>query len=336
MLIRIGAWWTAATRTSAHSNVIGLARTMLGLATLGTLLADPSRILFVATDPKVSGLAAQCTGASGLGLFCVLPSVAGAQWLAIGVLLLVVVGWRPRWTALPHWYIAFSLQANATVIDGGDQITAVVTLLLIPICLADGRRWHWDKPSVGEVAGLPYVGRFVTLVFLFLIQCQVGLLYFDAGVAKFGVQQWADGTAMYYWLHDPTFGLNSWQLWLFRPVLEHGLLLTAFTWSVVLGEVLLGVGVLLPWRRRKPLLAAALVFHCGIALLMGLVTFGLSMMAVDILAYRDVHDEFSFGLIRRAVRRWRPKPGEGRPSADPAARADTPAVVGAAEVLSDH
>ncbi len=120
-----------------------MVHTVLALGTLGTLLATSPSVL-------MSPLAGQasppvCLGMARVGLWCAVPGAGGeaARLLSIAVLLVTASGWRPRLTAIPHWYVSWSLVANATIQDGGDQIATILTLLLIPVALTDPRRWHW-------------------------------------------------------------------------------------------------------------------------------------------------------------------------------------------------
>lgn len=57
-------------------------------------------------------------------------------------------------------------------------------------------------------------GHLIARITLLLIQIQLAVLYLQASMAKLGVPEWADGTAMYYRSHHPTFGSAP---WLFRP-----------------------------------------------------------------------------------------------------------------------
>jgi hypothetical protein len=43
-----------------------------------------------------------------------------------------------------------------------------------------------------------------------VMRLQVAVLYFHAAVAKFGVTDWADPTAMYHWFNHRTFGAAPW------------------------------------------------------------------------------------------------------------------------------
>ncbi|MFH6682314.1 hypothetical protein RI119_04800 [Bacillus amyloliquefaciens] len=64
--------------------------------------------------------------------------------VCICILILVVIGWRPRLTGFFHWWISYSFQNSAVTLDGGDQVAAVFTLLLLPLTLTDPRKWHWS------------------------------------------------------------------------------------------------------------------------------------------------------------------------------------------------
>src|ERR1700755_2659834 len=88
-------------------NVYGAAPSILAAATLLTLLANPSGELFhplVVDDPGIIDRRA----IDGLSLFLLARDHLGlAKVVAIILLLLVVSGWRPRLTAVPHWWISY-------------------------------------------------------------------------------------------------------------------------------------------------------------------------------------------------------------------------------------
>lgn len=279
----LGQWVTRVTRYSPMTNLYGLARTLLACATLATLVLNPVSVLF----PPASGapLPPQCDGASVSSVYCLAPTTEIGRVVSILVLVVAASGVLPRWTVIPHWWVTFSLQASATTIDGGDQVAAVLTLLLIPLGLCDGRRTHWDRPAgelePGEDAGR--LGRLVGHCAVVTIRVQAAVIYFHAGIAKFGVAEWADGTAMYYWLTDSTFGAPPWYAGLVELLVQNGSLLTLFTWSMMAGEVVLAFALFAPQRYWRYFLAGAIAFHLGIALVIGLVSFAAAMIALDIL-----------------------------------------------------
>jgi antimicrobial peptide system SdpB family protein len=273
---RVGRWTRVRLATPPWGSGLGVARTVLALATLGTLLATPPGVLMSplvgSTRPPV------CIGITAASIWCRLPQghLELARWLSIAVLALTASGWRPRFTAIPHWWIAWSLFASASVTDGGDQATAVLALLLIPVTVCDSRKWHW---AAADPAAGGTVSRLVSSVAMVLIKVQLAGLYLDAGIAKLGVVDWANGTAMFYWFHSVLFGPPPWLTPLTGAITGTSIGVASITWGSIALEVLLGIALLLPARTRPYLLAAGLAFHDGIAATMGLISFDGAMTA---------------------------------------------------------
>jgi len=262
------------------TNVYGVVRSMLALATLLTLLTDSSEALFtplLVADPGVFDRSA-VVGASLF--FLARNHLVAAKVLAVGVLLLTIVGWRPRFTALPHWWVSYSFAASASLIDGGDQVAATLTLLLLPVALTDGRRWHWQGTWPGGKAA-----SIAAQTGWLLIRIQVSVVYLFAAVLKFPAEEWANGTALYYFWKHTTFGtagpLRSVTDWIGRTAL-----VVPLTWSVLLLELCLAAALVAPLRFRRVLLPVAVLFHVGIALTHGLPTFALTMSAALVLYLR--------------------------------------------------
>ncbi len=281
-LARLGAWATQTLCTSPFTNVYGVARSLLAAGTLITLVLNSTDTLF--TEGSGMEPPPQCEGISAASAYCLWGPEPG-RWFSIAVLLVVITGFFPRWTVVPHWYVAFSLNVSASIVDGGDQIAAVLTLLLIPVGLCDGRRTHWREPTPFDRApgNWMFTGWLVGWIGIFAIRCQAAVVYFHAGVAKLGVAEWADGTAMYYWLSDPVMGAPAWQRFFIDPVIHSDVTVPLFTWAVPLGEVALAIALVLPSRRWRPFLWGSIIFHIGIAVTMGLISFSLTMIALDII-----------------------------------------------------
>ena len=151
---------------------------------------------------------------------------------------------------------------------------------------------------------------------LLLIRLQVAGIYLHASMAKFGVQEWADGTAMYYWLLDPGFGVTGWLRAAALPVLLNAAAVALLGWGVMLFELLLATGLLLPRRARHPLLIAGIAFHLGITVLMGLISFSIAMTAALLLFLRPVDAPLfrsKLAALARPAWLWRRRPA--RPAA---------------------
>ncbi len=309
-LVELGRWARQSMARSPWGSGLGLARTILALSTLGTLLLTTPQTLMA---PLADGtIPPTCSDLTKVGLWCVVDAGQGeaARWLSIVVLLVVASGWRPRFTGVLHWYVVWSLMVNASILDGGDQVTTVLALLLVPITLTDPRRWHWQALPPRTVG----IGRIVAYIGLILIQLQVAVIYFHASIAKLGVREWADGTAMYYWLRHPTFGASGWV----RPITD---LITGspvgvalMTWSSIALEFCLAIALLLRPPLRRWLLIAGITFHTLIAVTMGLISFSTAMAAALLLYLLPIGHQIPSPQWARALWAWA-KPRMRRPLA---------------------
>ena len=284
MLTRIDRPWT---------NVYGLARSMLALATLLTLLANPAGELFrplVIDDPGIIDRRA----IDGLSLFLLARDHLGlAKVVAILLLLPVVIGWRPRLTALPHWWISYSLAASGATIDGGDLVAATLSLLLLPVALTDRRAWHWRGIGDGGVTA-----SVAAQTGLLLVRVQVSVIYLFAAVLKLPSETWANGTALYYWWSHPKFGAWGPLRWL-TDLVGPTRWVVPLTWGVLVLELCLAFSLVAPPRLRTRLLPFAVLFHVGIALLHGLPTFALTMIAALVMYLRPAWRPFALPELRR-------------------------------------
>jgi len=293
----------SALRAEPWTNVYGLARTLLATGTLLTLLFNPTAVLFGGGD----GVAPTCLGYTRIGLFCQVPApyLEAARWIGIAVLVVVASGWRPRLTALPHWWISLSVTASVSVIDGGDHITTTLTFLLLPLALTDARRWHWDAPARRGAEPTRASSRLIARVNLAVLRLQVCVVYFHAAVGKLKVPEWTDGTAVYYWFLHPSLGLAEPLRSLAHPVLSHPVSVAGITWGALGLEFLLVAGIVMERAYRPWLLAAGMGFHAAIVVVHGLPTFALAMWAALILYLRPTTRPFALPWLASATAgRW--------------------------------
>lgn len=301
VLAALGEKGRSWTRTSPWTNVYGVGRSLMALATLLSLLANPLSQLFSPSAGFEQG--PTCTGLSRIGIFCVVDDLRLAWIGAIVVLLAVISGWRPQVTGVAHWWVAMSFDRSATLVDGGDQIAANVALLLIPLTLTDPRKNHWMRPSEARRKREDAL-RLIGVSSLTVVAIQVAGIYFHSAMAKFGVAEWVDGTAMYYWLHHPVFGLPEWVQPVGQRLLANPFFVSVLTWTPLVVELCLAAGILLRRQYWRPLLALGLALHGGIAVFMGLIPFAMVMWGALIIFLRPPERPFALRLrARRATRR---------------------------------
>lgn len=257
------------------TDVYGLARTLLAAATAGTLIFSPPTTLFIPVVGQSNYPI--CDGLNQGALFCLLSAHLNlARWIAVSALLIIASGWRPRYTAVIHWWITTSVACTISIPDGGDQLNQILTLLLIPVCLVDSRRWQWSPPRV-QPAGALVAG--VPLIAMWVIRVQMAGLYLQASIAKLGVPEWRDGSALYYWLNDPTFGALPNLKSILEPALLAGPVVLALTWGSMAIEFSLAISIFLPRLRARWLLIPGILLHTCIGVLMGLPSFSITMFA---------------------------------------------------------
>ncbi|MBN9160487.1 MAG: hypothetical protein BGO98_04015 [Myxococcales bacterium 68-20] len=305
MLTKIGArareWGDA---FDPFTNVYGVARSLIALSTLLTLVFTRTDVLF----RPASGVedVPVCMGVRAAGTFCLgAPHLDLVRWLSVLVLAVVISGWRPRYTGVLHAWVAFGFQANAITIEGGDQVGSIIALLLVPVTLLDDRKWHWLPRTSRALDERERTFRLVARVCFFLVRLQVAGIYFHAAVAKFAVPEWTDGTVLYYWLSHGSFGAPEWMMPVLRPLLLNGFIVATATWGVLVVEYALSAGLLVHRKYWRVLLVLGIGLHAGIALLHGLVSFAITMFGALVLYLRPLDQSFELARVTATAARVR-------------------------------
>lgn len=217
-----------------------------------------------------------------------------SYYLSLIILVLVIIGWKPRITCILHWYVVYSFMASCVMIDGGDQIHAIIALLLIPIGLFDNRKFHWSNVIPYLNNSLEEMKSLVGNLIKYTIKIQVAFLYFQAFSSKLNIEEWQNGTAIYYWLNDSFFGAPEWLIPLLQILFKCTIVVTSITWSVLIIEAIMSVSILVSRKYYKYLFITGIIFHGMIALTMGLLTFFITMIAILVLYFEiDIKKQFS-------------------------------------------
>jgi antimicrobial peptide system SdpB family protein len=252
----------------------GTGRTILAIGNLITLVFTPIQALIV---PIGDSSGAVCTNIRAASLLCVgdpHAAVDARRWVMIVILIIVASGYRPRWTALPHAWVAFTIGGSITLPDGGDAIALTMTLLVLPMALADDRTWHWDRTTTA----LSATWRAICSISLLAVRAQLAFIYLDSAITKFAVDDWSNGTAEFYILRDPGFGdagfLHTW----FQQLSAEPVVALTMSWGAIVVEIAIGLALLLSWRWRVLALVLDLALHAMIVLTMGLFSFSAVMV----------------------------------------------------------
>lgn len=265
------------TRYMPTTNVVGFSRSIIALGTMLTLLINPVTTLFIKRDNGdfvISLL--ENSFISKFSIFYLFGhdygSILFSKWLSIIILALVISGYLMKMTSILHWWVAFSFLNSSTIIDGGDQIASILTLFLIPICLLDNRKNHWNKKIERES-----VLNLISIFFLFLIKVQMAIIYFHAAVGKFSHIEWANGTALYYWLNHSFFGMPEY-LSFTNNILTNSYFIILATFGVLIIEILLFLAIFSNSKYKIVMFYIAIPFHLLIIIYMGIFSFFFSML----------------------------------------------------------
>ncbi|MEU3984802.1 HTTM domain-containing protein [Streptomyces sp. NPDC026672] len=159
---------------------------------------------------------------------------------------------------------------------GGGSVVPVLMWAVWAGCAlwwAVGRRPRADEPRIllDVVANVLHNGA------LLVIMAEACLIYATAGWYKIQGSRWQDGTAVYYPLH-----LESFSPWpgLADLLSSNGTLVLLVTYGTVMVQVAFPF-TLFNRRVKNVLLAAMIVEHVAIAIVLGLPFFSLAMIAAD-------------------------------------------------------
>ncbi|MGF7086775.1 antimicrobial peptide system SdpB family protein [Kroppenstedtia sanguinis] len=282
-----------AVNNNPWTNVYALARSLMALSTALTLAINDAQTFF----RPASGIEEYPICSESISVFCMISNDYAyldlLRWFSVVILFVVASGWRPRITGVIHWWIAYSLNVSAITLDGGEQVSAVLTFLLIPVTLTDSRKWHWEKQRPNKLSNKEVHSRIIALVSLMAIRLQVAILYFDSTVEKLRERTWIEGTAVYYFMQDPMLGLPSMLHKLSDPILTSPLVVIP-TWGTLILQAALFGALFSPKKYRKYFFFGALMFHEVIAIMLGLISFSIIMIGALILYLWPHEKEFAF------------------------------------------
>ncbi len=217
--------------------------------------------------------------------------------VALLIAVAYTLGLWTRFSGALHWVVIWSLQErNLFIGDGGDNIMRIVLIFLV---LADaGRYFSLDalrhRPRAADSLGtLVRAAAHTTGVLLTVIQLAV--LYASTGLYKVMGELWQNGTALYYILRVDEFTWPG----VAELVYRNPYVVVSGTYGTLLFEIAFLPALFNRWTKYLAM-AAGVMFHTGIALFMGLVTFSWSMLSLYPLL---LSDEEYLGVAARVRQR---------------------------------
>jgi hypothetical protein len=204
-------------------------------------------------------------GRESLGFACV------HEIAALGAGLAMALGCWTRWTTPLAWFLTLmTAHRLAPFLFGLDQIVLMLAMYLsISRC---GNRWSLDRRfGLIQGPGEHWQNRVATR----LIQLHLCAIYFFGGLGKARGWMWWDGTAM--WYAAASYEYQSLDMtWIGRYPLLGSMLTHATLFWEILYAALVWPRLTRPW-----ILAVALFVHLGIALFLGMITFGIMMLVAN-------------------------------------------------------
>lgn len=240
------------------------------------LLFTPAVALFV----PIYGISdsMSCDGVRSIGAFCLgddvgLTREAVAVFLIV-ILLWVIVGYFPRYTAPVHLWATASVSSYISLPDGGEAAAQAVVLLLLVVSLGDRRINHWLLKAQYRPSFIQPVVWAAAIV----VTLQVSWIYLQASMSKLAVTEWQQGSALYYVARDPMFGVSGLltepYLWLTGQ--PWGTLF--LSWGAIIIEFAIAIMILTSARLRSTALVLAILLHSAFIVFIGLWSFALIMI----------------------------------------------------------
>lgn len=263
-------------RFEFRTRLFAAGHALIAIALLSELLFAPLAALF---HPVGATTGPRCEAIRAISIFCISGPDNHLEFkriVIVAILVVAAIGYRPRYCAAPYLWAVFSMADSFELPDGGDAIALISVIILFPVLLVDGRTWMWS----GDRGHIRLENKALCYVAIWALRLQFAYIYLDSAIAKMGVKEWADGTAMYYIFRDKMFGaqgiLQGFWLW----VSQNPIGTLSITWGTILLEMLIALFTLLGPLWRKLALYMTAFLHIAIFFSTGLFSFSAVMIGV--------------------------------------------------------
>lgn len=200
-----------------------------------------------------------------------------AHLIALVILLMFTVGLFTRTTGVLSFIITISYAHRVPgALFGLDQVNGLLIMYLMLGAAGEAYSLdHWLKRRRNiRIDGPPL--STVANVSIRLIQIHMCIIYMFAGMSKLGGETWWEGTAMWGALANSEYQSLD-MTWLAAyPLVINALTQISVAWELSY--------IFLVWPRltRPLVIGMAIPLHLGIAICMGMITFGLAMLIANL------------------------------------------------------
>jgi antimicrobial peptide system SdpB family protein len=199
----------------------------------------------------------------------------------LGILfsILFIIGYKGKIVSIFNCILTISfINRNYLLSDGGDNL---MILLLFYLLFADVTRYF----SIDSYNKNKVDNDFSVMLHNFAIYAciiQICIVYISSALYQLQGTKWSNGTALYYITQVDLFS-NPHLAGVFHSSILIGTFLTYF--SIL---IKIAFPFLINNSKTKILIVTLIVsFHIGIAVFMGLLTFALTMIAAELLIFKD-------------------------------------------------
>jgi hypothetical protein len=223
--------------------------------------------------------------------------MAVAHGVILVIMLLFTIGFCTRITSVLTWLAALSyIQRAQTTLFGMDTMMNILLVYLmigpsgaaLSVDRLISRWWALRKARLANRPAPPWevprpsaTANFVTR----LLQIHFCIIYMASGLSKLQGGAWWNGTALWGTLANPEFAPMNFALYedMLRWLAQHRFLWELVTSGGVVFTLVMEIGLpFMIWmpKLRWVMIIGSVMLHTGIALTMGLTTFGLFMLCM--------------------------------------------------------
>ncbi|MED3476105.1 HTTM domain-containing protein [Bacillus thuringiensis] len=200
-------------------------------------------------------------------------------FLGLFIAILYLIGFQTRITGLLNFIFVWSLyDRNPFTLDGGNNVLSICLIFLI---FANVGEYFSVKSKYNKIRKNKYFNILHNFA-IYACIAQLCILYFFSGFFKAQGHMWTNGTALYYILQVEEYTLPN----LAHFIYNNPYLIVLGAYSAIISQIAFPF---LIWNKylKWPLLIGSIGFHISIALVMGLVQFGIAMISLDLLLIKD-------------------------------------------------